>query len=275
MKIIGAVANAYDSYKKDDPRKPSGASAAPAGKRTFTGTVVSTTDRTPLVGVTVFVPGTTNGTLTDLDGNYSITVGPEVKEITFSMLGYLDKSVPTSGNANYFRMVLLDESTQALEEAVVVAFGTTQKKESMVTSVETINPDKLKALHTPTLSQAFAGNLAGVISTQSSGEPGMDGSKFWIRGISTFGSNSTPLYILDGIEVNTAVLDGISPESIESFAVLKDAAATALYGSRGANGVMIITTKSGRVSDKMSINVHFNGIVIGQLFKLDKSFTGI
>lgn len=244
--------------KKDDSRKPSGASAAPAGKRTFTGTVVSTTDRTPLVGVTVFVPGTTNGTLTDLDGNYSITVGPEVKEITFSMLGYLDKSVATSGNANYFRMVLLDESTQALEEAVVVAFGTTQKKESMVTSVETINPDKLKALHTPTLSQAFAGNLAGVISTQSSGEPGMDGSKFWIRGISTFGSNSTPLYILDGIEVNTAVLDGISPESIESFAVLKDAAATALYGSRGANGVMIITTKSGRVSDKMSINVHFN-----------------
>ncbi|MBO6169378.1 MAG: TonB-dependent receptor [Bacteroidales bacterium] len=244
---------------KPEEQKKNDVPAAP--KRTFSGTVVSTTDRTPLAGVTVYVKDTSNGTLTDLDGRYTLTVPGDTKEITFSMLGYLDKVVKTSENDNYFRMVFLDESSTALSEAVVVAFGTTQKRESIVTSVESINPEQLKSLHTPTLSQSFAGNLAGVISTQSSGEPGSDGANFWIRGISTFGPNSKPLYILDGIEVGVGVLDGISPESIESFAVLKDAAATALYGSRGANGVMIITTKSGRTSDKMSINVHFNSTV--------------
>ena len=241
----------------EDPKK----TAPSTPKRTFSGTVVATTDRSPLAGVTVYVKGTSTGTLTDTEGRYSLTVGADVKEITFSMLGYLDKNIKTTENDNYFRMVFLDESSTALSEAVVVAFGTTQKRESIVTSVESINPEQLKSLHSPTLSQSFAGNLAGVISTQSSGEPGSDGANFWIRGISTFGPNSKPLYILDGIEVGVGVLDGISPESIESFAVLKDAAATALYGSRGANGVMVITTKSGRTSDKMSINVHFNSTV--------------
>ncbi len=242
-------------------QSPDKKSSTPPGQRTIKGVVVAATDRSPLPGATVYVPGTGIGTVADINGNYSITVTEDVKEIVFSMLGYLDKAVKTSENDNYFRMVFLDESAKNIDEAVVVAFGTTQKKESIVTSIETITPDKLKNLHSPTLSQAFAGQLAGVIATQSSGEPGADGASFWIRGISTFGGNKTPLYILDGVEVGIGILDGISPESIESFAVLKDAAATALYGSRGANGVMIITTKTGRVSDKMSVNIHFNSTV--------------
>lgn len=227
---------------------------------TFSGTVISTEDSQPIVGATVFVEGTDIGTVTDLDGNYSIAVPPDTREITFSCIGYLTKYLKVSAGDIVFKVVYLDESTQALEDAVVVAFGTTQRKETILSSVETISPGVLKT-PSSSLSSTFAGNIAGVISTQSSGEPGADGASFWIRGISTFGANKTPLYILDGVEINAEILNGIAPESIESFSVLKDASATALYGSRGANGVMIITTKSGRVSDRMAVNVNVNSTI--------------
>ena len=231
--------------------------AQEGGTVTLSGTVISSVDNQPLIGVAVFVEGTTTGVTTDIDGNYTITVPSDTKEITFSSVGYLTKKIRLGANNVVFKVVSLDESTQFLEDAVVVAFGTTQRKETMITSVETVSPGTLK---TPSsnLSTSFAGNIAGVIATQTSGEPGADGASFWIRGISTFGSNTEPLYILDGVEINAEILNGIPAETIESFSVLKDAAATALYGSRGANGVMIITTKSGRVSDRMSVNVNFS-----------------
>ena len=231
--------------------------AQEGGTVTLSGTVISSVDNQPLIGVAVFVEGTTTGVTTDIDGNYTITVPSDTKEITFSSVGYLTKKIRLGANNVVFKVVSLDESTQFLEDAVVVAFGTTQRKETMITSVETVSPGTLK---TPSsnLSTTFAGNIAGVIATQTSGEPGADGASFWIRGISTFGSNTEPLYILDGVEINAEILNGIPAETIESFSVLKDAAATALYGSRGANGVMIITTKSGRVSDRMSVNVNFS-----------------
>lgn len=227
---------------------------------TLSGTVISSVDNQPIVGAAVYVEGTDNGVITDIDGNYSITVQSSTKEITFSCVGYLTRQIRLDANNIVFKVVSLDESTQFLEDAVVVAFGTTQRKETMITSVESVHPGVLK---TPSsnLSTSFAGNIAGVIATQTSGEPGADGASFWIRGISTFGSNKEPLYILDGVEINAEILNGIPAETIESFSVLKDAAATALYGSRGANGVMIITTKSGRVSDRMTVNVNFNTTV--------------
>ena len=230
------------------------------GTVTLSGTVISSVDNQPIVGVAVYVEGSSTGVTPDLDGNYSITVPADTKEITFACVGYLTRQIKLDESNIVFKVVSMDESTQFLEDAVVVAFGTTQRKETMITSVETVSPGLLK---TPSsnLSTTFAGNIAGVISTQSSGEPGADGANFWIRGVSTFGASTEPLYILDGVEINKQMLNGISPESIESFSVLKDAAATALYGTRGANGVMIITTKSGRVADKMTINVNFNTTV--------------
>ncbi len=227
---------------------------------TLSGTVISSVDNLPIIGGAVYVEGTNLGVATDIDGNYSITIPKTTKKITFSSVGYLSKEIELGDNNIVFKLVYLDESTSFIEDAVVVAFGTTQRKETMITSVDAVQPDILK---TPSsnLTTSFAGNIAGVVATQSSGEPGSDGASFWIRGISTFGANKTPLYILDGVEINAEILNGISPEAIESFSVLKDAAATALYGSRGANGVMIITTKSGRVSDRMTVNVNFNTTV--------------
>ncbi len=235
-------------------------SAQDSGGITLSGTVISSEDDQPVIGAAVYVEGTQYGTTTDLDGNYSLTVPSDTKIVTFSSIGYLTKQLKVGGSNIVFKVVTMDESTQALEDAVVVAFGTTQRKETMISSVESVSPGLLK---TPSsnLSTSFAGNIAGVIATQSSGEPGADGASFWIRGISTFGASTEPLYILDGVEINAEILNGIPAESIESFSVLKDASATALYGSRGANGVMIITTKSGRVTDRMSVNVNFNTTV--------------
>ena len=136
---------------------------------------------------------------------------------------------------------------------VVVGFGV-QKKESLVGAVQSVKPSDLQT-SSSNLSTSFSGKIAGVIAVQKSGEPGADGANFWIRGISTFGSGQSPLLILDGVEITNQMLNNIPPETIESFSVLKDATATALYGSRGANGVMIITTKNGRDSEKMTINL--------------------
>ena len=235
-------------------------SAQDSGGITLSGTVISSEDDQPIIGAAVYIEGTQYGTTTDLDGNYSLTVPADAKIVTFSSIGYLTKQLKVGGSNIVFKVVAMDESTQSLEDAVVVAFGTTQRKETMISSVESVSPGVLK---TPSsnLSTSFAGNIAGVIATQSSGEPGADGASFWIRGISTFGASTEPLYILDGVEINSEILNGIPAESIESFSVLKDASATALYGSRGANGVMIITTKSGRVADRMSVNVNFNTTV--------------
>ena len=227
---------------------------------TLSGTVISSEDNQPIPGAAVYVEGTQYGTVADLDGNYTLVIPSDVKLVTVSSIGYLTKQLRVGGNNIVFKVISLDESTQSIEDAVVVAFGTTQRKETMISSVESIDPGKL-VTPSSNLSTSFAGNIAGVIATQSSGEPGADGASFWIRGISTFGASTEPLYILDGVEINAEILNGIPAESIESFSVLKDAAATALYGSRGANGVMIITTKSGRVADRMSVNVNFNTTV--------------
>lgn len=228
------------------------ANVQPSKKQKLSGTVISASDNQPLIGVTVYVKGTNNMTTTDLDGNYELTISPSDKEVTFSCLGFEEKSLPVSQEI-LFKVVTMIESTNSLDEVVVVGFGT-QKKESLVGSITTIKPTNLKVTSS-NLSTSFVGKVAGIISVQSSGEPGADGANFWIRGISTFGSNKTPLIILDGVEVDQTILNSIAPETIEQFSVLKDATSTALYGSRGANGVLIVTTKSGHNSEKMSINV--------------------
>jgi len=221
---------------------------------TIKGTVVSESDRSPIIGATVLVKGTGIGTVTDVNGEYLLSIPETAKSIEISYLGMTPISIPfNKDNINTFRFIEMRENTQLLSDVVVVGFGT-QKKESVIGAIQTI---KAKDLIVPSssLTSAFAGKIAGVIAVQRTGEPGADGASFWIRGISTFAGPTNPLIIMDGVEISATDLNTIAPESIESFSILKDATATALYGAKGANGVMVVTTKSGKDMDKPKINV--------------------
>ena len=233
-------------------RSPVSAPTAPNGEMTVAGTVISSADNQPIVGANIYVEGTNVGTTTDAGGNYKLTLPASAKTVTVSFLGYDTKKISVR-DIHLFKLITLADASNKLEDVVVVGFGV-QKKESLVGAVQSVKPSDL---HTSSsnLSTSFSGKIAGVIAVQKSGEPGADGANFWIRGISTFGSGQSPLLILDGVEITNQMLNNIPPETIESFSVLKDATATALYGSRGANGVMIITTKNGRDSEKMTINL--------------------
>ena len=233
-------------------RSPVSAPKAPNGELTVAGTVISSADNQPIVGANIYVEGTNVGTTTDAGGNYKLTVPASAKTVTVSFLGYDTKKISVR-DIHLFKLITLADASNKLEDVVVVGFGV-QKKESLVGAVQSVKPSDLQT-SSSNLSTSFSGKIAGVIAVQKSGEPGADGANFWIRGISTFGSGQSPLLILDGVEVTNQMLNNIPPETIESFSVLKDATATALYGSRGANGVMIITTKNGRDSEKMTINL--------------------
>ena len=233
-------------------RSPVSAPTAPNGEMTVAGTVISSADNQPIVGANIYVEGTNVGTTTDAGGNYKLTVPASAKTVTVSFLGYDTKKISVR-DIHLFKLITLADASNKLEDVVVVGFGV-QKKESLVGAVQSVKPSDLQT-SSSNLSTSFAGKIAGVIAVQKSGEPGADGANFWIRGISTFGSGQSPLLILDGVEITNQMLNNIPPETIESFSVLKDATATALYGSRGANGVMIITTKNGRDSEKMTINL--------------------
>ena len=233
-------------------RSPVSAPTAPNGEMTVAGTVISSADNQPIVGANIYVEGTNVGTTTDAGGNYKLTVPASAKTDTVSFLGYDTKKISVR-DIHLFKLITLADASNKLEDVVVVGFGV-QKKESLVGAVQSVKPSDLQT-SSSNLSTSFSGKIAGVIAVQKSGEPGADGANFWIRGISTFGSGQSPLLILDGVEITNQMLNNIPPETIESFSVLKDATATALYGSRGANGVMIITTKNGRDSEKMTINL--------------------
>ena len=233
-------------------RSPVSAPKAPNGELTVAGTVISSADNQPIVGANIYVEGTNVGTTTDAGGNYKLTVPASAKTVTVSFLGYDTKKISVR-DIHLFKLITLADASNKLEDVVVVGFGV-QKKESLVGAVQSVKPSDLQT-SSSNLSTSFSGKIAGVIAVQKSGEPGADGANFWIRGISTFGSGQSPLLILDGVEITNQMLNNIPPETIESFSVLKDATATALYGSRGANGVMIITTKNGRDSEKMTVNL--------------------
>ena len=198
---------------------------------TVAGTVISSADNQPIVGANIYVEGTNVGTTTDAGGNYKLTVPASAKTVTVSFLGYDTKKISVR-DIHLFKLITLADASNKLEDVVVVGFGV-QKKESLVGAVQSVKPSDLQT-SSSNLSTSFSGKIAGVIAVQKSGEPGADGANFWIRGISTFGSGQSPLLILDGVEITNQMLNNIPPETIESFSVLKDATATALYGSRGA-----------------------------------------
>lgn len=210
-----------------------------------------------LIGVNIKLKNSTQGTITDIDGNFELSVPDNSTTLEVSYIGYISQNINIK-NSNSIN-VILKEDKQLLDEVVITAFGTGQKKASMVGSVQTVRPSDLK-VPASNLSTSFAGRLAGVIAVQRSGEPGADGANFWIRGVSTLGNASTsPLIIIDGVETNSTDLNALDPEVIDGFSILKDATATAMYGMRGANGVMIVTTKSGFALEKPIINFRLEG----------------
>lgn len=227
------------------------------GKKTFSGIIIGSDTNEPLAGVVVYDKSNPKAAaISGAGGEYSITVSDNAKTIVFDLLGYDSKEINVSEPSYLFSLVTMIVQANALEEAVVVGFGT-QKKESLVGAVQAVKPENLAATSS-NITTAFAGNVAGLISSQYSGEPGYDGATFFVRGIATFGANKGALLIMDGVEINASMLGNIPMEAIESMSVLKDATATALYGSRGANGVVIITTKEGRNSEKIAVNFAFD-----------------
>ena len=223
--------------------------------KTITGEVFGETGET-IVGATVRLKSDTRvATITDENGKFSIKA-KDGDKLLFSYLGYKTSEV----SAHNGMKVKLQPSSTELNEYVVTAFGTGQKKVSIVGSVQTIRPRELK-IPTPSLSAAFAGRIAGMIAVQRSGAPRSDGADFWIRGMSTTSPATSPLIILDGVQITANDLNALDPEVIAEFSVLKDATATALYGSRGANGVIIVTTKTGENQAKPSVSIRVEGYV--------------
>ena len=205
----------------------------------------------PIIGASIQLKNTGTGVITDLDGLFQIQVTDKNSVIVISYIGYVTQEISVGDRSSI--TVQLKEDTKSLEEVVVTAFGATQKKETMVGSIQQVRPAELK-VPSSSLSTSFAGRMAGVIAIQRSGQPGADGADFWIRGKSTFGDATGVLIVLDGVEISSSDLNALDPEVIESFSILKDAKATAMYGTRGANGVMIVTTKSGQDLLKPIIN---------------------
>lgn len=216
---------------------------------TVTGRVVDQQGE-PLPGVTITIEGTTRGVITDIDGSYSIQAEPASKLI-FSFVGMENQVIEVANRSTID--VILSEKIDELDEVTIVAFGR-QKKESVISSITTVSAKDLK-VPSSNLTTAFAGRVAGLISYQTSGEPGSDNAQFFIRGITTFGAEAKkdPLILIDGVELTTDDLARLNTDDIASFSIMKDATATALYGARGANGVILVTTKEGR-EGKVQVN---------------------
>lgn len=218
--------------------------------RVVTGTVVDAVEGTPLIGANVMIKGMKTGVITDLNGNYSVKVSNSKDVLVVSYIGYKTREVPVEDLAVI--NIKLSSNNEMLDEVIVVGSGT-QKKVSVTGAISTVKGDFLKS-SSSSLTSSLAGRLAGVMVTTNSGEPGTN-SSFYIRGVSTFGGRATPLIILDDVEISENDLNSIPVETIENFSILKDASATAIYGARGANGVMLITTKSGMENSKSKISV--------------------
>ncbi|MDR2385204.1 MAG: TonB-dependent receptor [Tannerella sp.] len=204
-------------------------------------------------GVLIGVRGATLGTTTDTNGEFTVTVPADTCVLQFSFLGYETQEVKI--RKQRIIAVTMKEQMKELEEVVVVAFGK-QKKESLISSIQAVNVKELK-VPSSNLTTAFSGRIAGMISYQTSGEPGQDNAQFFIRGITSFGTGKVdPLILIDNVEVTTNDLSRLHPDDIASFSILKDATATALYGARGANGVVMVTTKEGKEgSIKVSVRL--------------------
>ena len=220
-------------------------------RRKFAGKVLGADGET-LPGATIMVVGSTRGVTTDLDGSFTIDV-LENDKLEVSYLGMENQIITVKGKNN--QVITLKNQASELDEVTVVAFAK-QKKESVIASVSTIKPAELK-VPSSNLTTALAGRMSGIISYQRSGEPGQDNADFFVRGVTTFGTGkANPLILIDGIELTSEDLSRLNTDDIASFSIMKDANATALYGARGANGVILVTTKEG-TEGKAKLSIRF------------------
>lgn len=219
----------------------------------------------PMVGVNISVidaPGL--GTITDLDGDYQLKM-KRYQRLAFTYLGYETVEVLIKDEFD-INVTMKEAEASVLDEVVVTGLGT-QKKITVTGAVTNVKVDELKHYSSSNLSNALAGNVPGIMAMQTSGQPGKNTSEFWVRGISTFGASNSALILVDGFERNN--LNEINIEDIESFTVLKDASATAIYGSKGANGVILITTKhgeAGKVNITAKVETSYNARTITPKF---------
>ncbi|MDT0688896.1 SusC/RagA family TonB-linked outer membrane protein [Salegentibacter sp. F188] len=220
---------------------------------TVTGTVIEADTQAPLPGVTIVQEGTSNGTATDFDGNFSITV-PSDAVLLASFIGYRTEEIAVDGQ-EYIQFILQPD-LEAMDEIVVVGYGTL-KKTDLTGSVSSVSSEDLTERNLTNPLEALQGNMPGVQITTSTGRIG-DGFDIVVRGKNSMGGNVEPLYIVDGVPAND--IDFLNPQDIDRIDVLKDASSTAIYGSRGSNGVVIVTTKSG-ASAKPGINISFENFV--------------
>ncbi len=213
-----------------------------AQTKTVKGVIYEEETGEPMPGATVSVEGSTRGVMTDLDGSFELTGVKPTDKLKFECLGKETQILEVGTMTNF--VVKLKNAANELDEVTVVAFGK-QRKESVIGSISTVDVKTLK-VPSSNLTTALAGNVAGVIAYQRTGEPGQDNADFFVRGITTFGANTSPLILIDNIELTSTDLARLQPDDIESFSIMKDATATALYGARGANGVIFVTTKRGQ-----------------------------
>ena len=209
-------------------------------EKPVTGVVIDETN-SPLPGVAVILKNSTKGALTDLDGKFNINVSQN-DILVFSFLGMETQEIKVGAQNEYY--VQLQPKVNEFDEVTVVAFAK-QKKESVISAITTVKPSELK-IPSSNLTTALAGRMSGLIAYQQSGEPGKDNAQFFIRGVTTFGYKQDPLILIDNIELSTEDLARLNVDDIAQFSIMKDATATALYGARGANGVIIVTTKEGK-----------------------------
>ena len=212
--------------------------ASAQGKVTVTGTIVDSQGET-IIGASILEVGTTNGTVSDFDGNFKLEVKPNA-QLRISYVGYNTQTISVAGKTKI--EVTLKEDSEVIQEVVVVGYGA-QKKESVIGAISQVSSKDLLQTPAANVSQALAGKVPGLVTTQTGGAPGADDAKLNIRGRATFAGDGSPLVLVDGIERE---FSQIAPDDIETISVLKDASATAVYGVRGANGVLLITTKRGK-----------------------------
>ena len=226
---------------------------------------------TGLPGVSVAIKHSSTGVSTSKEGDYSVRIRSQADTLVFSFVGYIQQEVAV-GDRKRIDIVLAAKKND-LDEAVVVAYGQ-QKKESLVSSITTISPKEIKG-PTSNLTTMLAGRISGLISYQRSGEPGADNASFFIRGITSFGSGKLdPLILIDGMESSATTLARLQPDDIAGFSILKDAAASSLYGARGANGVILVTTKTGKVGDtRMNVRIENSISTNTKNFKLADNIT--
>jgi len=225
--------------------------ASAQDKISVSGTVVDGKGE-PIIGASVLEAGTTNGSVTDLDGNFKLSVSSDNSTLRISYIGFQTQNIRVNGQRS-IKVTLLEDS-KTIQEVVVVGYGA-QKKESVIGAISQVSSKDLLSTPAANVSQAIAGKIPGVITTQVSGAPGEDDTKINIRGRATFAGDGSPLVLVDGIERE---FSQIAPDDIETISVLKDASATAVYGVRGANGVILVTTKRGKdQAPEVSLTANF------------------